>query len=195
MGRTRAPCRRSIPRLAAASTSLRRSWSRSSPSCSASTPRTSSASSSRAASSRASTRSSTATRRRLVTNELGYEVAEPSPTESTIEASGEAPTRRGCQGRHHRRGRRPGQPGVASAHRDRHGSRRPRQDQPARRDPQERGRGRRARRHHPAHRRQRGRAQRPPHRVPRHARSRGVHRHARPRRTGHGYRGPGGRGG
>jgi len=27
----------------------------------------------------------------LVTNELGYEVAEPSPTESTIEASGEAP--------------------------------------------------------------------------------------------------------
>ncbi len=46
----------------------------------------------------------------LVTNELGYEVAEPSLTESTIEASGEARRGRGRQGRHHRRGRRPGEP-------------------------------------------------------------------------------------
>ena len=71
-----------------------RSWSRSSPSSSASTPRTSSASSSRAASSRASTRSSTATPPTLVTNELGYEVAEPSTTEPSLEASGELPRAR-----------------------------------------------------------------------------------------------------
>ena len=49
-------------------------------------------------------------------------------------------------------------------------------------------RGRRARRHHAAHRRQRGRQGRPAHRLPRHARPRGVHRHARARRQGDRHR-------
>ena len=45
-----------------------------------------------------------------------------------------------------------GRPGRPSAGRDRHGSRRPRQDQAARRDPQHQRRRGRGRRHHPAHR-------------------------------------------
>ena len=69
------------------------------------------------------------------------------------------------------------------AHRHGHGSRRPRQDEPARRDPDDRGGGRRARRHHPAHRRERGRQGRQARRVPGHAGPRGVHRDARPRRA------------
>ena len=78
---------------------------------------------------------------------------------------------------------------AARPDRDRHGPRRPRQDEPARRHPDDRGRGRRARWHHPAHRRQRGHPGRQARRVPRHAGSRGVHGHARPRRPGHRHRG------
>ena len=85
---------------------------------------------------------------------------------------------------------------TAGPDRDRHGSRRPRQDEPARRDPDDRGRGRRAGRHHPAHRRQRGHDEgRPTHRLPRHPGPRGVHGDAGAWRTGHRHRGRrGGRG-
>ena len=76
----------------------------------------------------------------------------------------------------------------ARADRDRHGPRRPRQDEPPRRDPRDEGRLRRERRHHPAHRRQRGRPQRQAHRLPRHARPRGLLGHARPRRPGDRHR-------
>ena len=82
----------------------------------------------------------------------------------------------------------------APAGRHDHGPRRPRQDVAARRDPRDRGRRRRGRRHHPAHRRLPG----PPRRRRRITfldtpGPRGVHRHARPRRAGHRHRGDRGR--
>ena len=80
---------------------------------------------------------------------------------------------------------------AAPAGRDDHGPRRPRQDDAAGRDPQERGRRDRGRRDHAAHRRLPGRPRRPQDHLPRHARPRGVHRHARPRREGHRHRGAG----
>ncbi len=94
------------------------------------------------------------------------------------------------------RGGRPRRPRRPRPDRDRHGPRRPRQDQPARRDPIDHGRLRRAWRHHPAHRRLRGHHQGwQADRVPRHSGSRGVHLDARPRRAGHRHRGDrGGRG-
>ena len=78
----------------------------------------------------------------------------------------------------------------ARAGRHRHGPRRPRQDDAARRDPRDEGRRARSRRHHAAHRRVLGRRQRPPRRVPRHAGPRSVHDDARPRRQGHRHRRP-----
>ena len=77
---------------------------------------------------------------------------------------------------------------AAPAGRHDHGSRRPRQDDAARRDPQDRGRRDRGRRDHPAHRRLPDRDRRPPDHLPRHARPRGVHGDARPRRQGHRHR-------
>ena len=59
------------------------------------------------------------------------------------------------------RGRRSQPARAAAADRDRHGPRRPRQDQPARRHAHHEHRRRRARRHHPAHRRQRDHQGRP----------------------------------
>ena len=89
-------------------------------------------------------------------------------------------------------------PRVTAAGRHRHGSRRPRQDQAARRPPQ-RQRGRQGGRwHHAAHRRlpggHRGRRQRAPDHLHRHPGSRGVHRHACPWCAGDRHRGPGRRG-
>ena len=90
-------------------------------------------------------------------------------------------------------------PRHPAAGRHRHGSRRPRQDQAARRDPADRRGGRRGRRHHPAHRRLPG----PRRRIDgnerrdhlhRHPGPRGVHRHACPWCPGHRHRGPRGRG-
>ena len=95
--------------------------------------------------------------------------------------------RRG-RGRAGVRGRRRG-PRAAAAGRHDHGPRRPRQDVAARRDPRDRGGGRRGRRHHPAHRRLPGPPRRQADHLPRHAGPRGVHRHARPRRPGHRHRG------
>ncbi len=87
-----------------------------------------------------------------------------------------------------RQRRRP--PGTAPADRHRDGSRRPRQDVAARRDPQDqRGRGRGGR-HHPAHRRLPGRAGRAPHHLHRHAGPRGLHPDARARRRDHRHRDP-----
>ena len=85
---------------------------------------------------------------------------------------------------------------AAPAGRDRHGSRRPRQDLAARLHPPHQGRGGRGGRHHAAHRRVPGR-RRPKgvDHVPRHAGPRGVHGDACARRAGHGHRDPGGRGG
>ena len=77
---------------------------------------------------------------------------------------------------------------AAAVRHHRHGPRRPRQDQPARRHPRDRGGGRRGRRHHAAHRRLPGQAQRPAHHLHRHARPRGVHGHAGARRQGHRHR-------
>ena len=82
------------------------------------------------------------------------------------------------------RGRR-GRPRGPSAGRHRHGSRRPRQDQAARRDPQDQRGRRRGRWHHPGHRRlpggHRGRRRRAQDHLHRHPGPRGVHRHACPR--------------
>ncbi len=62
----------------------------------------------------------------------------------------------------------------------------------ARRHPFDRSRGRRGRRHYPAHRRLSGDvAVRRTHHLHRHARPRGVHRDARPRRQDHRHRHPG----
>ena len=85
---------------------------------------------------------------------------------------------------------------MASAGRDHHGPRRPRQDVAARLHPQgERRRGRSGR-HHAAHRRvPRLAAERQEHHVPRHAGPRGLHRDARARRAGDGHRRPRRRGG
>ena len=73
----------------------------------------------------------------------------------------------------------------AAAGGDDHGPRRPRQDLAAGRDPRDRGRRGRGRRHHPAHRRLPGPPQRQDDHLPRHARPRGVHGDARARRQGH----------
>ena len=119
----------------------------------------------------------------LVAGELGYEVAETEARRRRRRRRGRRrPGRRGDQGGPLRGGR-PVAPPAARPDRDRHGPRRPRQDEPARRDPDDRGRGRRARRDHPAHRRERGHPRRQARRLPRHAGSRGVHRDARPRRA------------
>ena len=100
---------------------------------------------------------------------------------------------RGCQRGSDVRGCRRG-PRAASAGDHDHGSRRPRQDVAAGRDPGDgRGRGR-GRRHHAAHRRLPGPSGRwPRHDVPGHPGPRGVHRHACPRRPGDGHRGDRGR--
>ena len=126
----------------------------------------------------------------LVTSELGYEVAEARAPEPGVESNGDDAGAGGDQGGPLRGGRSV-QPRLARPDRHRDGPRRPRQDQPARRDPLDDRGGRRAWRHHPAHRRERDRAKRPPDRLPGHARSRGVHRHARPRREGDRHRRPG----
>ena len=126
----------------------------------------------------------------LVASELGYEVAE------TVAASTNGDRPRWRDRRHRARGHqggplrggRPEEAPAARPDRHRHGPRRPRQDQPARRAPLDRGRGRRARWHHPAHRRIRGRPRRQARRLPRHAGSRGVHRDACPRSPRHGHR-------
>ena len=85
-----------------------------------------------------------------------------------------------------------------SAGRHRHGSRRPRKDPPARRDPQRGRRRGRGRWHHPAHRclpgAQRARGRRPSDHLHRHPGSRGVHRHACPWCQGDRHRDPRGRG-
>jgi translation initiation factor IF-2 len=71
---------------------------------------------------------------------------------------------------------------AASAGRDRHGSRRPRQDLAARLHPPHEGRGGRGRRHHAAHRRLPRRDRQGHRHLPRYAGPRGVHGDARPRR-------------
>ena len=71
----------------------------------------------------------------------------------------------------------------APAGRDDHGPRRPRQDLAAGRDPHDRGRRGRGRRHHAAHRRLPGAPRRQRDHLPGHARPRGVHGDARPRRA------------
>ena len=71
-----------------------------------------------------------------------------------------------------------------------HGPRRPRQDDAARRDPQDARRRHRGGRDHAAHRRVPGRRQRTEDHVPRHAGPRGVHGDARTRREGDGHRRP-----
>ena len=89
---------------------------------------------------------------------------------------------------------------VALARAGRHDPRprRPRQDQPARQDPQRQRRRGRGRRHHAAHRarcsvpRRRCDGEKKQRHVHRHARPPGVHRHARPRRE-HDRRGRAGR--
>ena len=131
----------------------------------------------------------------LVAGELGYEVAEATPggRRGRARRGSERPGRRGDQGGPVRGGRSVAPP-AARPDRDRHGSRRPRQDEPARRHPDDGGRGRRARRDHPAHRRERGHPRRQARRVPGHAGSRGVHRHACPRRPGDRHRRGRGRG-
>ena len=78
---------------------------------------------------------------------------------------------------------------AAAAGRHDHGPRRPRQDVAARRDPRDRGRGRRGRRHHPAHRRLPGPPRRQGDHLPRHPGPRGVHGDARARRARHRHRG------
>ena len=91
------------------------------------------------------------------------------------------PRRRRRRGRAGIRGRRGGSD-RASAGRHDHGPRRPRQDLAAGRDPRDRGRRGRGRRHHPAHRRLPGAPRRQGDHLPRHARPRGVHGDARARR-------------
>ena len=106
----------------------------------------------------------------LVAGELGYEVAETEAAGDRRRRRDRWAGRRGDQGSPVRGGRSVAPP-AARADRDRHGPRRPRQDQPARRDPDDRGRRRRARRDHPAHRRERGHPRRQARRLPRHARA------------------------
>ena len=85
---------------------------------------------------------------------------------------------------------------AASADRDDHGPRRPRQDLASGCDPQDQRRLGRSGRHHPAHRRLSGDdRQRCGPDLPRHAGPRGLHLDARPRRAGDGHRGAGGGGG
>ena len=86
------------------------------------------------------------------------------------------------------RGRRRGARAAPAGRHD-HGPRRPRQDLAAGRDPRDRGRGRRGRRHHPAHRRLPGPPRRHGDHLPRHPGPRGLHRDARPRRPRHRHRG------
>ena len=85
---------------------------------------------------------------------------------------------------------------AAGGHRD--GSRRPRQDQAAGRDPQDQRGGARGRWHHPGDRRlpgrHRGRRQRAGDHLHRHPGPRGVHRHARPGRQVDRHRRAGGGG-
>ncbi len=84
---------------------------------------------------------------------------------------------------------------AASAGRDHHGSRRPRQDVAARLHPHHQGGGGRGGWHHPAHRRLPGADAEGPDHLHRHPGTRGVHRDARPRRQRHRHRHPGGGGG
>ena len=79
----------------------------------------------------------------------------------------------------------PGRRRAARAGRDRHGPRRPRQDDAARRDSRDARRRTRSRRHHAAHRRLSRHGGRSQHRVPRHAGSRSLHDDAVARRQGH----------
>ena len=131
----------------------------------------------------------------LVAGELGYEVAETvavsnsNGTDGEEAEAGEA-TKEVLFEEDDRVA-----PPAARADRDRHGPRRPRQDEPARRHPDDRGGGRRARWHHPAHRCERGHEGRQARRLPRHAWPRGVHGHACPRRAGDRHRGRRRRGG
>ena len=82
-----------------------------------------------------------------------------------------------------------GRAGLASAGRDHHGSRGPRQDLAARLCPQGQHRGRRGGWHHPAHRRlSRRAAGRQADHLPRYAGPPGLHRHAGARRPGHRHR-------
>ena len=111
----------------------------------------------------------------MLAREFGADVQMRSFEEELI-----ADRRRG----HRQRGRRR----DARAGRHGHGSRRPRQDQPARRHPRSAGRRARSRRHHAAHRRVSRHDQRPQHRVPRYAGPRRVHADARARRQGHRHR-------
>ena len=91
----------------------------------------------------------------LVASELGYEVAET--VAASTNGTGAGGRDRRCRARSHQggplRGGRPEAAPAARPDRDGHGPRRPRQDEPARRPPLDRGRGRRAGWHHPAHRR------------------------------------------
>ncbi len=84
---------------------------------------------------------------------------------------------------------------AASAGRDHHGSRRPRQDVAARLHPHHQGGGGRGGRHHAAHRRLPGADAEGPDHVHRHPGTRGIHRDARPRRERHRHRHPRGGGG
>ena len=94
--------------------------------------------------------------------------------------------------------RRRGGSRSSSAGRHRDGSRRPRQDQAAGRDPQDQRRGPRGRWHHPGHRRlpggHRGRRRGAQDHLHRHPGSRGVHRHACPWREVDRHRRAGGGG-
>ena len=113
----------------------------------------------------------------MIAREFGAEIQMRSFEEELVEHQAEISQARG--------------PGRACARGHRHGPRRPRQDDAARRDPRDARRGARGRRHHAAHRRLRGRRQQAQGGLPRHAGPRGVHDDARPRRPGHRRRDPG----
>ncbi len=107
---------------------------------------------------------------------------DPGARRRVRQADRDRPRGRRRRGRAGVRGRRGG-PDRTPARGHDHGPRRPRQDLAARRDPRDRGRRRRGRRHHPAHRRLPGAPRRQRDHLPRHARPRGVHRDARARRA------------
>ena len=106
---------------------------------------------------------------------------DPGARRRVRQADRDRPRRRRRRGRAGVRGRRGG-PDRTPARGHDHGPRRPRQDLAAGRDPRDRGRRRRGRRHHPAHRRLPGAPRRQGDHLPRHARPRGVHGDARARR-------------
>ena len=120
---------------------------------------------------------------KILAGEFGWEVEDVGKSEEQTIAE--------ARGEEEKRSRRDDPIGDrASPGRHCHGSRRPRQDEPPRQDPQGQRRGRRGGRHHAAHRRLQGRDEARYDRVPRYAGSRGVHPDARSRRRRYRHRRP-----